>query len=71
MTVGTAPATSALRDADGYFYVRDRKRNLIISGGENVYPAEVERVLLEHPDVVECGVIGRRDQSGTRCRWPM
>ena len=50
-----------LRDADGYFYVRDRKRNLIISGGENVYPAEVERVLLEHPDVVECGVIGRRD----------
>jgi len=50
-----------LRDADGYFYVHDRKKNLIISGGENVYPAEVERVLLEHPDVMECGVIGRRD----------
>jgi fatty-acyl-CoA synthase len=49
------------RDADGYFWVHDRKKNLIISGGENIYPAEVERVLLEHPDVVECGVIGRPD----------
>ena len=48
-------------DADGYFWVHDRKKNLIISGGENIYPAEVERVLLEHPDVVECGVIGRPD----------
>ena len=44
-----------------YFYVHDRKKNLIISGGENIYPAEVERVLLEHPDVGECGVIGRAD----------
>ncbi|WP_454629975.1 class I adenylate-forming enzyme family protein [Bradyrhizobium cenepequi] len=48
-------------DADGYFWVHDRKKNLIISGGENIYPAEVERVLLEHPDVTECGVIGRAD----------
>ncbi|HLG80021.1 MAG TPA: AMP-binding protein [Bradyrhizobium sp.] len=52
------------RDADGYFWVHDRKKNLIISGGENIYPAEVERVLMEHPDVVECGVIGRAD-----ARW--
>src|SRR6202035_55996 len=52
------------RDADGYFWVHDRKKNLIISGGENIYAAEVERVLLEHPDVVECGVIGRHDS-----RW--
>ena len=50
-----------MRDADGYFWVHDRKKNLIISGGENIYPAEVERVLLEHPDVAECGVIGRPD----------
>jgi fatty-acyl-CoA synthase len=50
-----------LRDADGYFWVHDRKKNLIISGGENIYPAEVERVLMEHPDVAECGVIGRPD----------
>jgi fatty-acyl-CoA synthase len=49
------------RDADGYFWVHDRKKNLIISGGENIYPAEVERVLLEHPEVIECGVIGRSD----------
>jgi fatty-acyl-CoA synthase len=50
-----------LRDADGYFWVHDRKKNLIISGGENIYPAELERVLLEHPDVRECAVIGRPD----------
>jgi fatty-acyl-CoA synthase len=49
------------RDADGYVRVLERKNNLIISGGENVYPAEVERVLMEHPDVVACGVIGRPD----------
>jgi fatty-acyl-CoA synthase len=49
------------RDADGYFWVHDRKKNLIISGGENIYPAEVERVLLEHPDIAECAVIGRPD----------
>jgi fatty-acyl-CoA synthase len=49
------------RDADGYFWVQDRKKNLIISGGENIYPAEVERVLMEHADVVECAVIGRPD----------
>src|SRR6266566_3853170 len=49
------------RDSDGYFWVHDRKKNLIISGGENIYPAEVERVLLEHPDVSECGVNGRPD----------
>nr|WP_246563115.1 long-chain fatty acid--CoA ligase [Bradyrhizobium liaoningense] len=50
-----------LCDADGYFWVRDRKKNVIISGGENIYPAEVERVLLEHPDVSDCAVIGRPD----------
>jgi fatty-acyl-CoA synthase len=49
------------RDTEGYFWVHDRKKNLIISGGENIYPAEVERVLLEHPDVADCGVIGRPD----------
>jgi len=51
----------AVRDADGYFFVQDRKKNMIISGGENIYAAEIERVLLEHPDVADCGVIGRPD----------
>jgi len=50
-----------VRDADGYFYVHDRKKNMIISGGENIYPAEVERVLLLHPAVAEAAVIGRPD----------
>jgi fatty-acyl-CoA synthase len=49
------------RDPDGYFYIHDRKKNMIISGGENIYPAEVERVLGEHADVAECAVIGRVD----------
>lgn len=49
------------RDTDGYFWVHDRKKNMIISGGENIYPAEIERVLLEHPDVADVGVIGAPD----------
>jgi fatty-acyl-CoA synthase len=50
-----------VRDADGYFWVHDRKKNMIISGGENIYPAEVERVFLEHPHVADVGVVGRPD----------
>jgi fatty-acyl-CoA synthase len=49
------------RDADGYFYIQDRKKNMIISGGENIYPAEVERVLHDHPSIAEAAVIGRPD----------
>ncbi len=49
------------RDADGYFWVHDRKKNMIISGGENIYPAEIERVLLEHPDILDVGVVGKPD----------
>jgi fatty-acyl-CoA synthase len=49
------------RDADGYFTIHDRKKNMIISGGENIYPAEVERVLHAHPAVKEAAVIGRPD----------
>jgi fatty-acyl-CoA synthase len=50
-----------VRDADGHFFIHDRKKNMIISGGENIYPAEVERVLIAHPDVAEAAVIGRAD----------
>jgi len=51
----------ASRDADGHFYVHDRKKNMIKSGGESIYPAEIERVLLAHPDVAEAAVIGVPD----------
>jgi fatty-acyl-CoA synthase len=49
------------RDADGHFFIHDRKKNVIISGGENIYPAEVERVLYQHPQIAEAAVIGRAD----------
>ena len=45
-------------DEEGYLWLVDRKKDMIISGGENVYPAEVERVLLDHPAVAEAAVIG-------------
>lgn len=48
-------------DTDGYLYVLDRRSDLIVSGGENVYPAEIEGVLLAHHDVQEAGVCGQED----------
>ena len=48
----------AITDDDGYLYLVDRAKDLIIVSGFNVYPAEVEEVLLEHPDVLEAGVVG-------------
>jgi acyl-CoA synthetase (AMP-forming)/AMP-acid ligase II len=51
----------AYRDDEGYIYICDRKVDMIISGGVNVYPAEVEAVLHQHPDVVDCAVIGVPD----------
>lgn len=48
----------ARRDADGYIWLVDRKSNMIISGGENVYPSEVEGVLSRHPGVQEVAVVG-------------
>ena len=54
----------AKRDAEGYFYIVDRSKDMFISGGENVYPAEVENVLYQHPAVTEAAVIGIPDE-----RW--
>jgi acyl-CoA synthetase (AMP-forming)/AMP-acid ligase II len=51
-------------DADGYVYVTDRIKDMIISGGENIYPAEIERVLAEHPAIADVSVIGVPDE-----RW--
>ncbi len=48
----------ARRDKDGYFYIEDRKKDMIKSGGENVYPREVEEVLLRHPKVKDAVVAG-------------
>lgn len=51
-------------DDDGYLYLVDRAKDMIITGGENVYSAEVERVLIAHPDVLEVAVVGMPDE-----RW--
>ncbi len=51
------------QDAEGYIYVVDRKKDMIISGGENIYPAEIEEVLYRHPKILECAVIGVYDSE--------
>jgi acyl-CoA synthetase (AMP-forming)/AMP-acid ligase II len=51
-------------DEDGYLYIHDRVKDMIISGGENIYPAEVENVLMSHPQIADCAVIGVPDD-----RW--
>lgn len=50
-------------DAEGFVYLVDRKKDLYISGGENVYPAEVEKILLTHPDIFEAAIIGVPDDQ--------
>mgnify|MGYP001270313879 CR=1 FL=1 len=53
-----------VRDEDGYLWIVDRLKDMILSGGENIAGSEVERVLYEHPAVLECAVVGRPDE-----RW--
>ncbi|MET3576757.1 long-chain-fatty-acid--CoA ligase [Bhargavaea ullalensis] len=53
----------ARQDEDGYFYIVDRKKDLVIVGGYNVYPREVEEALYEHPAVVEAAVVGVPDPN--------
>jgi bile acid-coenzyme A ligase len=53
-------------DGDGYLYVADRRTDMIVSGGANVYPAEVEAALAEHPSVADVAVIGLSDQEWGR-----
>ena len=53
----------ARRDEDGYYHLVDRKSNMIISGGENVYPSEVESLLGAHPEVKDVAVIGVPDDE--------
>ena len=51
-------------DAEGYYYIVDRKKDMVISGGENVYPAEIEQVLHQRPEIAEVAVLGTPD-----ARW--
>lgn len=64
----------ARRDADGYYYIVDRIKDMYISGGENVYPAEVEIVIYKFPGVLECAVLGVPDEKwgevGRACVLP-
>jgi len=57
-------ADMAHRDKDGFIYIDDRKKDMIISGGENIYPAELEKILGSSPLLLEAGVVGRDDE-----RW--
>jgi long-chain acyl-CoA synthetase len=51
-------------DEDGYFYITDRKKDLIIYKGYNIYPREIEEVIFEHPAVQQCAVVGKPDVAG-------
>jgi len=53
----------ATRDEYGFIYIVDRKNDMIITGGENVYPYEVEKVLFEHPAILEAAVVGVQDKT--------
>ncbi|MFP3981873.1 MAG: class I adenylate-forming enzyme family protein [Desulfobacterales bacterium] len=50
-------------DEDGFLYIMDRKKDMIISGGENIYPAEIEDLLMSHPKIADAGVIGFPDET--------
>ena len=50
-------------DEEGFIFLKDRVKDMIVSGGENVYPAEIEAVLMGHPEILECAVIGVPDEK--------
>ena len=52
-------------DEEGFLYIVDRKKDIILSGGQNIYPADIERVMSEHPAVAEVAVIGVASEK----RW--
>lgn len=53
----------ARMDDDGFYYIVERKKDMFISGGENVYPVEIEKVLYGHPSVAQCAVVGVPDEK--------
>ena len=61
-TAGCSPATWPAMDEDGFIYLVDRKKDVIITGGENIYPVQIEDFLHRHPDVKDVAVIGLPDE---------
>ncbi|WP_078428366.1 AMP-binding enzyme [Alkalihalobacterium alkalinitrilicum] len=57
----TLPGDLGYKDEGGSLYIGDRKKDMIIKGGYNVYPREIEELLYTHPDTIECAVIGKLD----------
>jgi acyl-CoA synthetase (AMP-forming)/AMP-acid ligase II len=57
------PGDLAAQDDDGYLTLRGREKDMIIRGGVNVYPGEIERVLLTHPDIDDAAVLGRASEK--------
>ena len=57
---------AAYMDEDGYVFIYDRVKDMIVTGGENVYPAEVENALFGHPAIADAAVIGVPDDIGAR-----
>ncbi len=55
-----------MKDEDGFIYIVDRKKDMIITGGFNVYPSEIEQVVWGHDAVQDCAVIGVPDENGAR-----
>jgi fatty-acyl-CoA synthase len=60
----------ARQDERGYMFILDRKKDMIVSGGYNIYPREVEDVLSQHADVAMCAVVGVPDENGAKPSWP-
>jgi long-chain acyl-CoA synthetase len=50
-------------DEEGYYYIVDRKNDMIISGGENIYPTEIDNLLSKHPDIISAATIGIPDEK--------
>lgn len=57
----------ARMDDEGYFYIVDRKKDMLVSGGENIYPREVEEVLYTHPEILDAAVVGVPDETWGEC----
>jgi acyl-CoA synthetase (AMP-forming)/AMP-acid ligase II len=53
----------AMVDEEGYYYIVDRKNDMIISGGENIYPTEIDDLLSEHPKILQAAVVGVPDEK--------